>query len=279
MNRRTALKLAAGGFLGGGAGVLFLTQGFKTKFPPVDNHKELKFNPADFKWKYHKLNPVVSAERAYQAYNVGSCMYAITYSVISQLAEQFGEPYASFPIQMMEYGHGGVGGYGTLCGALNGGAALLGLFVADKGTRDMLTSDLFKWYEKTALPVFSPEKPLFDYTPVTSVAESTLCHASMVNWAKTADHRAGSKQRKERCRRLTADVAATLTTLLNQFSEENCVLAHINDAETQSCLDCHGSEGKLGNVDCTMDCASCHDKSIGHHLFADAHYKLMDKKE
>ncbi len=279
MNRRTALKVAAGGFLGGGAGVLFLTQGFKTEFPPVEPKVELKINPPDFTWKYHPLNPTVTAERAYRAYNTGSCMYAVAYSVISQLAEQLGEPYASFPMQMMEYGHGGVGGYGTICGALNGAAALMGLFVADKKMRDLMTIDLFKWYEKTELPVFTPKKPLLDHTPGKSVAESVLCHASMISWTKASDNRVESQQRKERCRRLTADVAFRLNIVLNQFHEKNCPLAHINDTETQSCLNCHGSDGKLGNTASNMNCASCHDTSLGHRLFADAHHKLMDRKK
>jgi hypothetical protein len=41
---------------------------------------------------------------------------------------------------------------------------------------------------------------------------------------------------------------------------------------------CHGSHGKLGNSTGKMNCTSCHDKTVGHKLFGDIHYQMMDKK-
>lgn len=280
MDRRTAIKVLAGGMIGGGAAsVGILTTAFKSDIPPMDKPKKLDFNAADPNWKYHKLDPVVTANLAYHAYLEGSCMYAIVHSFISQMAEKHGEPYASFPTHMMKYGHSGAGGYGTLCGALNGAAAMIGLFVANKDVQNALIKDLFQWYEKTSLPVFEPRKIILDYLPPRNISHSTLCHASTTTWSHISGKRVQSEERSERCRRLTGDVATQLVTMMNQMSDHNYITAGLDNKETHACISCHGKEGKLGNSRTEMNCASCHSDSIGHKLFGDIHYKHMDKIE
>lgn len=273
------MKVVAGGLLGGGAGVAILTTAFKPDIPPANKQKKLDFKTADPKWKYHKLDPVVTGNLAYHGYNEGSCMFGIVNSFISQLATKIGEPYSSFPVHMMKYGHGGVGGFGTLCGALNGASSLIGLFVADKGIQNDLIKDLFRWYENTPLPVFKPDTATLDFMPPTSISMSTLCHVSNTRWAETAGHRVKSKQRSERCRRLTADVAARLVTIMNKLADNAYTTESVDDETTRTCVSCHDKPGKLGNTSCKMNCNSCHDKSIGHALFGDVHYKFMDKRE
>ncbi|MHC4736691.1 MAG: C-GCAxxG-C-C family protein, partial [Planctomycetota bacterium] len=81
----------------------------------------------DFPWTYTELEPDITAQRAYHIYEKGRCMYGVFASVILQLAKEHGEPYRSFPVDMMRYGGGGTAGWGSLCGALNGSAALIGL--------------------------------------------------------------------------------------------------------------------------------------------------------
>jgi hypothetical protein len=279
MNRRTALKIATGGLIGGGAGIFILTNAFKPEVPLSGESKKLELKAAESDWKYHQLDPAETAGLAYIAYGKGSCMYAVVHSFISQLAAKFGEPYASFPSHMMIYGHGGIGGFGTICGALNGAAALIGLFVPDKSTQDALIKDLYQWYAMTPLPEFIPDTAVLDFTPPVSVSESTLCHVSMTCWGKASGCRVKSKQRKERCRRLTGDVAAKLAAMMNQFTGNTYATDGHDEKTTQTCLTCHGQEGKLGNTGGKMSCTSCHDESLGHGLFADLHYKLMNKKE
>ena len=109
-------------------------------------------------------------------------MFATVKSIINQLAERVGEPYSSFPMHMFKYGHGGIGGYGTVCGALNGTAALIGLLVPEKAVQDRMISDIFQWYEKESFPSFNPENPNYEFTPPKSVPNSVLCHASNTNW-------------------------------------------------------------------------------------------------
>jgi len=278
MKRRNAMKLAAGAIIGGGVGLITLTQAFKPEPLPEKPAQKLEPGENATSWQYAQLDPTESGQIAYDQYSVGSCMYATFYGVASQIAAKLGEPYASFPFDMMKYGHGGVGGFGTLCGALNGGAALMGLFVSDKKTRDNLINDLFQWYENSQLPVFKPQKAVMDYTPESSVSHSTLCHASTTNWGKASGFKIDSDERKERCRRLSGEVAAKVTTSLNAFFNHNYVTEYQNNENAGACLTCHGTEGKLNNISGKMDCNSCNTKSVAHKVFGDVHYKYMKAK-
>jgi hypothetical protein len=176
---------------------------------------------------------------------------------------------------MMKYGHGGIGGYGMVCGALNGAAALIGLMVAEKKIQDSLITGLFRWYEKTKLPEFKPRTPLLDFTPPASECRSTLCHGSTTNWGKASGFKVASDQRKERCRRLTGDVATKTTVVLNEYFNNTYISVGHDQETVRKCMTCHGKEGKLGNTAGKMNCAPCHTESLGHKVFSDAHYKVM----
>jgi len=277
MDRRKAMKVAAGTIAAGGVGLLTLTTAFKPEKQPLSNPQNLEYNPDESSWKYFHLDPDATAQLAYDRYSEGSCMYATIVSVVSQLANKFGEPIASFPIHMFKYGHGGIGGFGSVCGALNGAAALIGLLITDKSVQDKMITDLFQWYERASLPVFTPQKPAFDYTPVTNASNSVLCHASNTNWCKASGFSVGSSERKERCRRLTGDVAQKVTASLNDiFTNAYVTNSHSNEA-ANTCIACHGNEGKIKNTSVKMSCNSCHTESVGHKIFGDVHYKLMKK--
>jgi hypothetical protein len=276
MDRRKAMKLAAGAVVGGGAGLFVLTQAFKPEVKFDNTAQKLDFKQDESNWKYSGLDPAVTAGLAYKYYSEGSCMFATVKSIIAQLSEIIGEPYKSFPVHLFKYGHGGVGGYGSVCGTLNGAAALIGLLISDKNIQDNMIADIFRWYEKEPLPAFNPISPAYDYVPVQSISNSVLCHASNTNWCKTAGFKVDSKERKERCRRLTADVAQKVATSLNEIFS-NTYLSNTQPDETvNTCVTCHGSEGKVSNTAVKMSCNSCHPKSVAHRVFADIHYKVMD---
>ena len=101
MNRRKAMKFAAGTIVVGGAGIITLMNAFKPKYLPEEKTQKLEYQKEEFDWKYDPLDPAVTAELAYKHYSSGSCMYATFKSVVSQLADIFGEPFASFPFHMM----------------------------------------------------------------------------------------------------------------------------------------------------------------------------------
>lgn len=275
MNRRNAMKAAAGIFAGGGAGLLALSYGFSTQEKPAEEPRKLDYSHPEGGWSYAPLDPEVTAQLAYDSYSEGSCMYATVKSVVSQLAQTFGEPYASFPIHMFKYGHGGMGGYGSTCGAINGAAALTGMLVAEKSVQDLMITDLFRWYENQPFPAFKPSKPVLDFVPDASVSNSVLCHASNTNWCKATGFKVASAERKERCRRLTADVAGKITTSLNEVMTNVYVTGMHTDEAAGTCMACHGNEGKIKNTSVGMSCNSCHSESLGHRVFSDIHYKLM----
>lgn len=278
MDRRKAMKLTAGALIAGGAGIVTLTKAFKPEYQTLEEPKKLEYKNADSSWPYFPLDPALAADLAYKHYDSGSCMYATFTSIISQLAEKHGEPYSSFPVHMMKYGHGGVGGFGTICGSLNGAAALIGLLVAGKAEQDSLITGLLRWYEDAKLPEYIPQKAILEFTPQSTISKSTLCHASNSIWVKETGYKVNSNERKERCRRLTSDVASHVVMSLNEYFGNNYVTNNHDDKTVSQCMTCHGDKGKLVNTNSKMGCTSCHTESAGHKLFADIHYKIMKEE-
>ena len=276
MNRRKSIKVAAGAFAGTGIGLVTLSTAFKPEIQPVAEPSKIEYDQSNETiWQYIPLDPAATAQLAYDFYSEGSCMYATVKSIISQLAEKIGEPYASFPFHMFKYGHGGVGGYGSVCGTLNGAAALIGALINDKSIQDKMIADIFRWYETESLPSFSPDKAVYEHIPAKSISNSVLCHASNTNWSKTAGFKVNSNERKERCRRMTADVANKIATALNNIYDNTYVANIAANEEVNTCIACHGSEGKVNNTSVKMSCNSCHPKSLVHRVVADLHYKIM----
>ena len=67
------------------------------------------------------------------------------------LAEKIGEPWSSFPAEIMVYGSGGGAGWGATCGAVNGASALISL-VLPQARISVLASELYGWYTQTKFP-------------------------------------------------------------------------------------------------------------------------------
>lgn len=219
-------------------------------------------------WTYVPLDPADVARRAYALYPEGSCMYAVFGAIITALADRVGEPFASFPIGMMRYGHSGVGGWGSLCGTANAAAAALGLFFPeekDKKFRDGLIEELYGWYEHTQLPHYRPANadPTKEFAH--SVAGSVLCHISVHRWCEASGSDAYCPERKERCRRLAADVAARTVEVLNRVTPARAARTaqHALLPDTKKCLSCH-DQRELADVAARMDCRTCHTFKAPH---------------
>jgi len=219
---------------------------------------------APAEWTYVELDPDGIAAVAYDMYPQGSCMYALVGSIVGALAEKLGEPFRSFPLAMMRYGHGGVGGWGSICGAANGAAAVIGLLFPEeeKTRRDRMIAEVFSWYENTALPRYQPAAPAKDLQILPSRADSLLCHLSVGRWCETSGLDAFCEERKERCRRLTADVAEKTVEVLNRELAGQCPQAKF-DPEVKSCIECHGQQ-ELGDSVGRMRCSACHQFSKKH---------------
>ena len=199
-------------------------------------------------FEYKKLDPEKVADRAYEVFPEGGCMYGPFAAIILEMADQVGEPFASFPIAMARYGFGGAAGWGTLCGTLNGSGAMFGLFTQDKKVCGRLCDGLFQWYRDTPLPVYQPKgevKPL-----PKSVAGSVLCHVSSARWCMAANcEEIASKRRKLRCRCLAADVAKKATELLNAYFENQ---------QLPEKLVVSDSQGSPFEAITKMNCGLCH---------------------
>ena len=116
-------------------------------------------------WTYEPLNSAQVAQRAYDLYAEGGCMYAAFRSIVEQVGLRRVEKHPleearwkGFPYRMMTYGKGGLQDYGSLCGILNGCAAAIALFVTDREDAASLTHALFHFYEDTLLPIFVPAR-------------------------------------------------------------------------------------------------------------------------
>ncbi|SKC23717.1 Putative redox-active protein (C_GCAxxG_C_C) [Alkalitalea saponilacus] len=263
---------------GGGVGLFALSRLFKPDYQTNNDPFKLEYKQAGDSWDYDILDPKITAEIAYEQYSNGSCMYAVVGSVVMQLAEKYGEPYKSFPYHLFRYGQAGIGGYGSVCGALNGAAALLGLFVSERSVRDRMITDIFQWYEQTPMPQYIPKKPAHDFILPAFATESVLCHVSNTSWSKMAGVKVDSNERKERCRRLSCDVAEKVVMALNDLKANRYVGNKYANESVNSCVACHGSSGKLDNSFGKMDCKSCHTESVGHRAFSNIHYKLTGDK-
>jgi hypothetical protein len=220
---------------------------------------------ADYPWTYTELDPDITAQKAYHFYDKGHCMYSVFTAVVSQLAEEHGEPYSSFPIGMMRYGGGGTAGWGSLCGALNGSAALAGLFIQKEEDLKILVDELFLWYEQAELPVYVPQKPTYNIEISRSVSVSVLCHVSVTKWCKVSGHKTFSKAQKERCRRLSADTARKTVEILNTYFAGRISTVQQFDKKTKTCRSCHTKASELQNTRGKMRCTSCHSVDLDQH--------------
>jgi len=214
---------------------------------------------------YTRLDPDATAEKAYQFCKKGHCMYGAFTAVVAQLGEKLGEPYRSFPCDMMVYGRSGVCGWGSLCGALNGGAALVGLICRSEEQQTKITDELFRWYEETELPEYDPPAPITKMDMPTSIANSVLCHNSTTNWSAASEFKIFTDQQKERCRRLTADVTRKTVEILNTEFDGKFQPAHTLSVKVNACRSCHGKPSEIRNTRGKMDCTSCHWEIDGNH--------------
>ncbi len=248
-------------------------------------------------WGYalNDLDPEYSRKLGHQGYYLGECAYATFRTIIGQLQEQIGYPYTEIPLDMMRWGAGGVAGFGTFCGTLNGAAAAFGL-VCDNTNAKSLISALMSWYAETPLP--SDQSNLYAQngefqqmldqigktikTPIAlpqSVARGNMCHLSVTNWCLASGYASGSSERSERCARLAGDVSAKAIELLNDLFGTNGIPAYTVPGDKTSCRQCHykGKDYFAGQFTRgKMDCMLCHSEL--KQVNSEAHHKGKTKK-
>jgi hypothetical protein len=220
---------------------------------------------AESPFPYAELDPNEALLRGHAGYYKGGCAYGGYYAVMSLLREKVGGPYLQMPYRQLRFGGAGIGNWGTICGALNGACAAIALVAADADI-GKICSELLGWYTRYPFPSEASNNLAaaggFKYSPathpkmklVTSVSDSPLCHVSNAKWIKASGFGLSTPERKERCARLTGDVAQKAVELLNAYKAGKFVPTFKVDDGTAQCLSCHAEsqEGK-------MVCTTCHD--------------------
>lgn len=227
--------------------------------------------PPEWPWPYKVLDVELVRKRGHQYYYKGGCMYGVTGGLLSVLIEEIGYPYTHLPHDMMRYGSGGIAGWGTVCGSLNGACALITLISGKSYGK--IVNELMAWYGTTPFPSetanqyaskheYLVEEYKTDKVLPTTISGSPLCHVSVNTWCRETGFASGSKQRAERCARLTGDVAARTAELLNAhalgqfessgFETNECTSCHFMGENYESgqfiigkgtnCTDCHGED-------------------------------------
>ncbi|OHD21895.1 MAG: hypothetical protein A2Y38_05410 [Spirochaetes bacterium GWB1_59_5] len=220
---------------------------------------------AEGPFPYSPLDAKESMLRGHDAYWKSGCAYGTFYSITSMLRDKVGGPYNQVPLRMISWGRGGGANWGTLCGALTGACTAINLVAADADV-NKLVSELLGWYSTNSFPSVEANqmgvaggftktaKAYPKIELIQTVSESPLCHASNATWIAASGIPLGDDRRKERCARLTADVAAKTVAMLNDYKAGTFVATFKVSEETETCLGCHeqSQEGK-------MSCLECHD--------------------
>lgn len=225
-------------------------------------------SPKDYTWPwpYQPLDPEDVRLRAHHLFwNDKDCASGVFGALVEALREKIGEPWTSMPIEVMLFGRGGGNGWGTLCGTVNGAAAIISL-VTSKADSGKLINEIWGWASSEALPSNAANQAAVDgkyvdkkYTDVLpqSVSGSVLCHASVSQWCNVAKKKVSDTERKERCARLAGDVAAKTAEILNAFFAQTFTSTYVTHPYVTQCQGCHGPAA-FNNVMTQMNCEPCH---------------------
>ena len=233
----------------------------------------------NFPWSYTTLDAEKVARRAYEVYYASGCMEATWWPIVEALTASSlpdaATTWGTLPKNMMKFGGGGVGGWGTLCGTLNGSSAV----IAAMGAPGKITDEAMQYYAETPLPTKGVDVSMRkgDWTPAganvpvtgpllnvpTSTAHSQLCHASLSEWTMTTGSADGTIQQKDRCGKACYDMVLKTVTMLNAWHADPTVIPVGKlDPTIAACqTSCHTTPIAKGK----MACDSCHDEQPGTH--------------
>ncbi len=230
-------------------------------------------------------DPEAVARGAFDIYFKSGCAEAVWGGCVAALAAITPSgTWDTLPTNIFRYGGGGVAGWGTLCGTLNGAAAFISMAVgqnlADDGVtktwahRNNLINGVFQYYAETPLPTNDAYKstqgalglPAWTPAPVngysvienapTSTANSPLCHSSLVQWTMTTGAADGSPLQRDRCGKACFDVTHKTIELLNKYFELASAPSVPLDPSVAACGACHKTY-----TGAKMACGSCHDNT------------------
>ncbi len=205
--------------------------------------------PSEF--EYAELDLEEVGWEAYRNYFKKWCCSTVLAGLVSQLRKRVGGPWKDFPIDAYRWAHGGLAGWGALCGTMVGAGIVIGLVTKDTDTAEAMVNDLAFFYSYTPLPQYQPRKILKAEIQNMSVAGTPVCHISVGRWMSAEGVAFFTEERAERCARLSADVAMKAAQMLNEwykngkkYKPKNRVLynlLHNGITSQNNCMDCHGA--------------------------------------
>jgi hypothetical protein len=239
--------------------------------------------PPPLPWPYptEGLDPDEVRKAAYCLYYLeGGCGHGSAQAIIDALADAAYSglnPWLLLPRKLYSYGAGGVVGWGTICGALNGSIAVMDIL----GVHAALGNALVDYFCNTALPTsalvgWKPAEDGWSGVPVpltstvTHISYSPLCHNSVSSWAATAGvpiWPASSQDRakSDHCAKLVGDIVARAVELMNdKFLNGNTPAAWKPPASYSGCYNCHTQPGMIPSQQGKMECQACHEVAPAH---------------
>ena len=160
---------------------------------------------------------------------------------------------------MMQHAAGGYADQGTLCGSLGACAAIINLITMDNDkTHTKLAGDLINWYGQQSFPSTRFDDIATHKDQITTIPNSSLCHASVSSWMTAAGTSYPAADRKDRCAKVAAEVTYRTVEILNAKADGSYkpMVAKLSKG-TESCLSCHG-ETAANNAKGQIDCLTCH---------------------
>lgn len=199
-------------------------------------------------YKYQKLDPGEVGEITYKNYFKRWCASSVIAGMVEPLRRQVGGKWKDFPIDAMRWAHGGMAGWGCLCGTLVGAGTVVGLITNDTDIAEEMANDLCFYYSYTELPSYQPRKIIKTKLEDMTLAGTPVCHISVGRWMAAADKAFFSDARAERCARLAANIAIETTNMLNKWKDGRYKPAHElrynlkahGITSQNNCMDCHG---------------------------------------
>ncbi|MGE5672586.1 MAG: C-GCAxxG-C-C family (seleno)protein [Mycobacterium leprae] len=193
--------------------------------------------------------------------------------------------WAQIPLNLYQWGAGGgMGKWGTLCGALAGSLGVLNLM----NLHGELGTAVMQWYTKQNFPLanldnFDGNMVYGGFGPILapikdadvkghSVSDSPLCHISVSKWVAAAGVKLGDKNalgqglKEDRCGKVTADTAAYTAQLLNDKLAGKIAPVWSKPEAMAGCYDCHDtyspSPATKKDAQTLMDCLPCHTETV-----------------
>ena len=232
---------------------------------------KLLANTNAFEWPYPyaEIDPEAARLNAHNLYYAGKdCSSGVFGGLVECLKGTVGDPWTTFPIEIMLFGRGGGVGWGSICGTLNGAAAFVSL-VTEKEPSGALINEIWGYSTTANLPsdaanAFTYETIKFTGEMPQNVSGSPLCHAMVSQWNIIAGTQTGDAARKERCARLAGDIAAKTAEVLNAHFASTFAGTFADPESNATCMACHGTGGYGNNVMTHMECAPCHNTDPVH---------------